>query len=189
MDPALPSSLLAAGGSPGALIGEATVSATSTYGFGHDDENQIMFGSVFHVLTGYGWYSFNGPVFSGFIAGTAWTDSEATAWLSNPYELLSWSPPAPPLITTVTDDAGAVSSGVTVNDPDLTVQVSLSGTSAVAGDVLQLYDGTGTGSLLGNRTPSPALTSITALLPCKLACSRTATPTMLQHGLRIHQAI
>src|SRR5437016_4705127 len=35
--------------------------------------------------------------------------------------------------------------GVTTNDTDLTVKVSLTGTGAVAGDTIQLYDGTGTG--------------------------------------------
>jgi len=137
-------------GSPGVLVAEATVSADSTYGIGHDQENQIMFGSVYHVLTGVNWNSFNGPVFSGFIAGTAWTDAEAISWLSNPYELLSWAPLAAPSITSVTGDAGTIGNGASTNDPDPTVQVSLSGTGAQAGDTLQLfYDGTGTSTPLG----------------------------------------
>ncbi len=108
-----------------------------------------MFGSVYHVQTGINYNSFNGPVFSGFIAGTAWTDAEATAWLSNPYELLSWAPLVAPTITSVTGDAGAISNGASTNDPDPTVQVSLSGTGALAGDTMQLYDGTDTSTPLG----------------------------------------
>jgi hypothetical protein len=89
-------------------------------------------------------------VFSGFIAGTAWTDAEAISWLSNPYELLSWAPLAAPSITSVTGDAGTIGNGASTNDPDPTVQVSLSGTGAQAGDTLQLfYDGTGTSTPLG----------------------------------------
>ena len=56
-------------------------------------------------------------------------------------------------ITSVTDDVlpvtGALTSGGSTNDTDLTVRVSLSGTNAVAGDTLQLYNGTGTSSQLG----------------------------------------
>jgi hypothetical protein len=48
----------ASGNTPGALIATAPVSANSTYGFSQDEENQIMFGSVYHVLTDYGWNSF-----------------------------------------------------------------------------------------------------------------------------------
>ena len=44
---------------------------------------------------------------------------------------------------------GALTSGGSTNDTDLTVRVSLSGTNAVAGDTLQLYNGTGTSSQLG----------------------------------------
>src|SRR6185369_3050700 len=61
--------------------------------------------------------------------------------------------PAAPAITSVTDDVlpvtGALTSGGSTNDTDLTVRVSLSGTNAVAGDTLQLYNGTGTSSQLG----------------------------------------
>ena len=63
------------------------------------------------------------------------------------------SAPAAPAITSVTDDVlpvtGALTSGGSTNDTDLTVRVSLSGTNAVAGDTLQLYNGTGTSSQLG----------------------------------------
>src|SRR5258708_6969820 len=78
---------------PGVLVSTATVVASSSYGLGLDDENQIMFGSVYHVQTGYNWNSFNGVVFSGFIAGRAWSDAEAVDSVSNPYTLLSWAPP------------------------------------------------------------------------------------------------
>ncbi|HKU09160.1 MAG TPA: Ig-like domain-containing protein [Bradyrhizobium sp.] len=53
----------------------------------------------------------------------------------------------------MTDDVlpvtGTLTSGGSTNDTDLTVAVSLSGTGAVAGDTVQLYNGTGTGSQLG----------------------------------------
>src|SRR4029453_4451075 len=55
--------------------------------------------------------------------------------------------PSAPSITSVTDDVapvtGALSSGGSTNDTDLTVRVSLGGSNAVAGDTLQLYNGTG----------------------------------------------
>ncbi|WP_164236175.1 hypothetical protein, partial [Stenotrophomonas maltophilia] len=35
-------------GEPPTLVATAPVSAGSTYGFGHDEENQIMFGDVYH---------------------------------------------------------------------------------------------------------------------------------------------
>ncbi|HKU04837.1 MAG TPA: Ig-like domain-containing protein, partial [Bradyrhizobium sp.] len=61
--------------------------------------------------------------------------------------------PNAPSITSVTDDVppvtGTLTSGGSTNDTDLTVKVSLSGTGAVAGDTVQLYNGTGTGSQLG----------------------------------------
>jgi hypothetical protein len=61
--------------------------------------------------------------------------------------------PAAPSITSVTDNVapltGPLTNGAYTNDPDPTVQVSLSGTGALAGDTLQLYNGTGTGSPLG----------------------------------------
>jgi hypothetical protein len=53
----------------------------------------------------------------------------------------------------VTDDVepvtGALVDGGSTNDPDLTVQVSLTNTGAVAGDTVQLYDGSGTTLALG----------------------------------------
>ena len=66
-----------------------------------------------------------------------------------------------PTITSVIDDTdpltgplptdGLITADGTsiTNDTDLTVQVSLDGTGAMAGDTIQLYDGTGTGSPLG----------------------------------------
>ena len=78
------------------------------------------------------------------------------------------SAPAAPAITSVTDDVlpvtGALTSGGSTNDTDLTVRVSLSGTNAVAGDTLQLYNGTGTSSQLGTSyTHHQSATSRTAL--------------------------
>ena len=61
--------------------------------------------------------------------------------------------PNGPSISSVTDDiapvTGPLVSGGSTDDTDLTVRVSLTGTNAVAGDTIQLYDGTGTGSQLG----------------------------------------
>ncbi|MFD2273824.1 VCBS domain-containing protein [Undibacterium arcticum] len=61
--------------------------------------------------------------------------------------------PSAATISSVTDDVspvtGTLTSGASTNDTDLTVKVSLTGTSAVAGDTVQLYNGTGTGSQLG----------------------------------------
>src|SRR5712671_182664 len=54
--------------------------------------------------------------------------------------------PAAPVIGTVTSDVppvtGPLVSGGSTNDTDLTVRVSLSGTGAVVGDTIQLYNGT-----------------------------------------------
>jgi hypothetical protein len=61
--------------------------------------------------------------------------------------------PNAPSITSVTDDVapvtGQLTSGTTTNDSDLTVQVNLTGTNAVAGDTIQLFDGSGTDSQIG----------------------------------------
>src|SRR4029079_7154253 len=61
--------------------------------------------------------------------------------------------PSAAAITSVTDDVapvtGTLTGGARTNDTDLTVKVSLTGTGAVAGDTVQLYDGSGTGSQLG----------------------------------------
>ena len=66
---------------------------------------------------------------------------------------LDTTAPAAPSITSVTDDAllvtGTLTSGGSTNDTDLTVRVGLSGTNAVAGDTIQLYNGTGTSSQVG----------------------------------------
>src|SRR5206468_1900571 len=61
--------------------------------------------------------------------------------------------PSAASITSVSDDVapstGTLTSGGSTNDTDLTVKVSLTGTNAVAGDTIQLYNGTGTGTQLG----------------------------------------
>ena len=72
----------------------------------------------------------------------------------------------------MTDDVapvtGTLTSGGSTNDTDLTVKVSLAGTGAVAGDTVQLYNGTGTGSQLGtSATRCSAATSPTALPMCR----------------------
>ena len=81
-------------------------------------------------------------------------------WDSNPqigndqgFIQIQTTPPSPATITSVTDNVAPVTgltNGGYTNDPDPTVQVSLSGTGALAGDTLQLYDGTDTGSPLGS---------------------------------------
>jgi hypothetical protein len=62
--------------------------------------------------------------------------------------------PSAPSITAVTDNVapvtGTLHSGDYTNDPDPIVPVSLSGTNALAGDTVQLYNGTSTGSPLGS---------------------------------------
>src|SRR4029077_21265913 len=45
---------------------------------------------------------------------------------------------------------GPLTNGAYTNDPDPIVQVSLSGTGAVSGDTLQIYNSTGTSSPLGS---------------------------------------
>jgi probable HAF family extracellular repeat protein len=68
--------------------------------------------------------------------------------------LASLSPPSPASITSVTDNVapltGTLTNGSSTNDPDPIVQVSLSGTGALAGNTVQLYNGTGTGNPLGS---------------------------------------
>ena len=67
--------------------------------------------------------------------------------------MLDTTAPATPAIASVTDDAltgtGTLTSGGSTNDTDLTVRVSLNGINAVAGDTIQLYNGTGTSSQVG----------------------------------------
>ena len=66
------------------------------------------------------------------------------------------STPNAPSITSVNDDiapvTGPLSSGGSTNDTDLTVRVGLGGTTAVAGNTIQLYNGTGTGNQLASYT-------------------------------------
>src|SRR5436309_2154767 len=64
------------------------------------------------------------------------------------------------MMTSVTEEVapvtGTLTSGARTNDPDLTVKVSLTGTGAVAGDTVQLYNFTGPRSQLS--TPFPYTT-------------------------------
>ncbi len=57
-------------------------------------------------------------------------------------------------ISSVTDNVapliGSIANGGITNDPDPIVQISLSGSGAIAGDAVQLYNGTGTDSPLGS---------------------------------------
>jgi hypothetical protein len=67
--------------------------------------------------------------------------------------VLDTIPPAAPGITVGDDIAvgvGNLASGDATNDNDLSVTVSLAGTGAQAGDTVQLYNGSGTGSPLGS---------------------------------------
>ena len=61
--------------------------------------------------------------------------------------------PTVPAIASVTDDVapvtGALVSGASTNDTNLTVKVTLTGTGAVAGDTVQIYNGIGTTSPVG----------------------------------------
>ena len=64
--------------------------------------------------------------------------------------------PNAPSITAVTDNVapvtGTLVSGGSTNDSDLAVRVSLTGTNAIAGNTIQLYNGTGTGNQLATYT-------------------------------------
>ena len=64
------------------------------------------------------------------------------------------SAPNTPSITSVTDNTapvtGALTSGAYTNDTSPVIKVSLTGTKAIAGDTVQLYNGTGTTSQLGS---------------------------------------
>src|SRR5205085_2455038 len=68
-------------------------------------------------------------------------------------ETVDTTAPSAATITSVTDDVspvtGTLANNAHTNDTDLTVKVSLTGTGAVAGDTVQLYNGSGTGSQLG----------------------------------------
>ncbi|MBN8926774.1 MAG: Hint domain-containing protein, partial [Rhodospirillales bacterium] len=61
--------------------------------------------------------------------------------------------PGAPTVGAVIDDVapgtGVLASGSSTNDTNLTVTLNLAGTNASAGDTVQLYNGTGTGSPLG----------------------------------------
>ena len=70
------------------------------------------------------------------------------------------SAPSAPVIASVIDDIapviGPLISNGSTNDTDLTVRVGLSGTNAVVGDTIQLYNGTGTTSQLATYTLTAA---------------------------------
>src|SRR5207248_2369007 len=85
------------------------------------------------------------------------TDSDAT------------TVPNAPAITSGTDDVapvtGTLANNGFTNDTDLTVKVSLTGTGAVAGDTVQLYNGAGTGSQLGTSYTLTATLTLHDALP------------------------
>ena len=91
----------------------------------------------------------------GTITDAAGNPATLTAALvtDNAGYLVDTTAPSAATITSVTDDVapvtGTLASGASTNDPNLTVNVNLTGTGAVAGDTVQLYNGTGTGSQLG----------------------------------------
>jgi hypothetical protein len=88
------------------------------------------------TLTGGTTYTINAKVID--VAGNA------SAASSNFTTTVDTTAPGAPAITSVTDDAalitGALTSGGSTNDNNLTVRVSLASTNAVAGDTIQLYD-------------------------------------------------
>ena len=100
--------------------------------------------------------------------------------------------PNAPSIASVTDDiapvTGSLTSGGSTNDTDLTVRVGLGGTLAVAGDTVQLYNGTGTGSQLGTSYTLTAATSSTALPMCRPGYWVTERPIRLQRGSAMRAA-
>ena len=59
--------------------------------------------------------------------------------------VIDTTPPGAPTISSVTDNVspvtGAVANGAATNDPNPTVRVNVSGAGALAGDTVQLYDG------------------------------------------------
>ena len=87
------------------------------------------------------------------ISFTTGTSTSATTVGTSHTVTFDTTAPTAASITSVTDDVGSItgtlSSGGSTDDTNLTVKVSLSGTNAVAGDTIQIYNGTGTGSQLG----------------------------------------
>jgi VCBS repeat-containing protein len=93
--------------------------------------------------------------------GTASDDQIVTITISGTND--DATPPNAPVIVSVTDNVAPLTgtfttSGVATNDTDLTVKVTLptTGSLAVAGDTVQLYNGTGTGNLLVAHVLTPA---------------------------------
>jgi hypothetical protein len=74
------------------------------------------------------------------------TDTSGNTVTAGPVTaIIDTTPPTAPTISLVTDNVspvtGALANGASTNDTDLTVKVNVSGTGAVAGDTIQLYDG------------------------------------------------
>ena len=86
--------------------------------------------------------------------GTGYTDAVGnTGAAGSDTVSIDRANPNAPTITSVTDDVspatGTLANNASTNDTNLTIKVSLVGTGAVAGDTIQLYNGSGTGSQLG----------------------------------------
>ena len=85
-----------------------------------------------------------------------WTPSHVPTATGRRHVTVDTSTPNAPSIASVNDDiapvTGPLSSGGSTNDTDLMVRVGLGGTTAVAGNTIQLYNGTGTGNQLASYT-------------------------------------
>jgi hypothetical protein len=120
-----------ANGGKGTLIGSITISVTGAWSFTYS--SSIPEGSyIIHITN-----------------GTSTTASDLASHSLTEDQTL----PTALTITSVTDDVSpitqALSSGASTNDNNLRVRCSLTDTGAVAGDTIQLYNGSGTDSQLG----------------------------------------
>ncbi|WOH56056.1 DUF4347 domain-containing protein [Bradyrhizobium sp. BWC-3-1] len=136
----------AAGFSVAGLDADATGVVTFSDGTHHVDVNVSANGSYSADLSSLT----DGPISSVLNV----TDDAGNTAAANGAPIdLDTSAPTAASITSVTDDispvTGTLTSGARTNDPDLTVKVGLTGTGALAGDTIQLYNGSGTGSQLG----------------------------------------
>lgn len=78
----------------GTIVGSPTTGLTivdsAFAGSGTDAEAQIMFGTIYHVQTGFNFNCINGLVYAGTFHSRAWSDAEVAAWSQNPYQFLKW---------------------------------------------------------------------------------------------------
>jgi hypothetical protein len=111
------------------------------------------------TVSGTTWsYTFNASAIDAFGQGTEELTVIATDAAGNTSTTKAWPKvdtiaPSAPTITSVTDDVspvtGNLTSGDSTNDARPTVRVSLTGTTALAGDAVQLYNST---TVLGSAT-------------------------------------